>query len=362
MKYIRPEFFDRFHCIASDCRDNCCAAGWEIDVDDETAKRYLACGGALGDDLRSALSTGPDGTVLTMRPDGTCPLLNEQGLCRIVLEKGEDWLCSICAEHPRFYNWYDNYKEAGVGLCCEEACRLLFAEEGPLVFAEGDCDDEPCEPDSMAQPLRQVRAAMLERLSDCTNSFETNICSILRQANAVQDALDCEDPEAMTRCAEIPKARDLQPVSEEKCGRAVAQVMACFSNLEVLNAQWTEKCSAAERRATELCRNHTDAQEWFYARLASYMIYRWMMQALYDGEVKGRILFVAVACIAIRALELNAWNGEKDPQSVRLDVVREFSKEIEYSDDNMDTLWHVVGDEKGLPEEILEIAIRGLFS
>ena len=41
-------------------------------------------------------------------------------------------LCDICREHPRFYEWYGEYKDAGVGLCCEEAVRLLLESEKAL--------------------------------------------------------------------------------------------------------------------------------------------------------------------------------------------------------------------------------------
>ena len=34
MKGCRPEYYDRFRCIAGACKDSCCI-GWEIDVDEE---------------------------------------------------------------------------------------------------------------------------------------------------------------------------------------------------------------------------------------------------------------------------------------------------------------------------------------
>ena len=38
MKLLKPDFYDDFVCIASRCRDTCCA-GWEIEVDEETLKK-----------------------------------------------------------------------------------------------------------------------------------------------------------------------------------------------------------------------------------------------------------------------------------------------------------------------------------
>ena len=37
MKFIKPNFYDAFHCTAAACSDTCCA-GWEIDVDPDTVE------------------------------------------------------------------------------------------------------------------------------------------------------------------------------------------------------------------------------------------------------------------------------------------------------------------------------------
>ena len=34
-----PSYYEKFHCIADQCKDNCCY-GWEIDIDSRTAGRY----------------------------------------------------------------------------------------------------------------------------------------------------------------------------------------------------------------------------------------------------------------------------------------------------------------------------------
>ena len=50
-----PHYYKAFHCIASDCRDNCCVGGWEIDIDEETAQYYLSMEGEFGDRLRNKM-------------------------------------------------------------------------------------------------------------------------------------------------------------------------------------------------------------------------------------------------------------------------------------------------------------------
>ena len=125
-------FFDQFKCIGSACTDTCCA-GWEIEVDETTAQGYLAEKGAFGDRLRREIGSEP-GEYFFKLKNNRCPFLNKENLCDIFINLGEDRLCDICREHPRFYNWFGDYTEVGLGLCCEEAERLLFSNSKPLTF------------------------------------------------------------------------------------------------------------------------------------------------------------------------------------------------------------------------------------
>ncbi len=42
------------------------------------------------------------GTKFYMNEDGRCAFLNENNLCDIYIQLGEEALCDICTEHPRF--------------------------------------------------------------------------------------------------------------------------------------------------------------------------------------------------------------------------------------------------------------------
>ena len=75
MKFIKPNFYDAFHCTAAACSDTCCA-GWEIDVDPDTVEYYENLEGELGDRLREELCDLPDGTVcFRLGENERCPFL-----------------------------------------------------------------------------------------------------------------------------------------------------------------------------------------------------------------------------------------------------------------------------------------------
>lgn len=44
--YEYPDYYESFHCIGGICKDSCCA-GWEVDVDDDSAELYSNVPAAL---------------------------------------------------------------------------------------------------------------------------------------------------------------------------------------------------------------------------------------------------------------------------------------------------------------------------
>ena len=121
MKFVKPNFYDRFRCTASACSDTCCA-GWEIDIDPDTKAYYETLEGEFGERLREQIEELPEGMAcFRLTEDERCPFLTDDNLCEVIFELGDDGLCEICREHPRFYEQFADRMEMGVGLCCEEA-------------------------------------------------------------------------------------------------------------------------------------------------------------------------------------------------------------------------------------------------
>ena len=117
MRLVVPSYYDRFHCIGSACRHNCCI-GWEIDIDDTTAEAYQHIDGALGCRLQQHIANTDNVPHFILGTDERCPFLNLDNLCDIILELGEEALCDICTDHPRFRNVLPDRTEMGIGLCC----------------------------------------------------------------------------------------------------------------------------------------------------------------------------------------------------------------------------------------------------
>ena len=290
MIFVRPDFYDDFACIASRCRHSCCV-GWEIDIDSDALARWEGIGGPLGEKMRRSIAHDPTPHFVLAEGE-RCPLLRADGLCELMLAEGEDSLCDICASHPRFYQEYPDRLEAGLGLCCEEAARLLLSGKGPLrLTADGD------EGDTLSPtPLLRQRGRLFAILADETESLSAR----------------------MARCLTL-YGRALLPFDP----RAAADFLL---TLERMDDAWAALLRRlAEESPAEL---EPRLSEGPYGRLAAYFLYR-HFAAGGEDEAAARLAFALFAARLLCAMAACA------PLE---DAVRLFSAEIEYSDENVEKI------------------------
>ena len=295
MLSLRPDFYDDFRCRASGCRHSCCV-GWEIDVDSETLAWYRSIPGEIGASLREMIELSPT-PHFRLTEGERCPFLRDDGLCRLILTLGEDGLCDICAEHPRFYNEYPGRLEMGLGLCCEEAARLLLAGTGHLrLIAESDGETET--PDA----LLLLRGEVFRLLAG-----EESMTVRMEKAMALLDAA-------------LP-AFDVRDA-----------VRFCLT-LERMDESWT---ALLTRLATSPpMEPEPRLSEIRFARIAEYLVYRHFASAPTRREAALRLSFCFFSVRLLCALEALA------PLD---DALRLFSAEIEYSDENVEKLCAWLGD------------------
>lgn len=141
MTISAPKYYKNFKCIADRCTHSCCI-GWEIDIDDATMAKYTSLSGGYGKAIAYSIELG-ETPHFRLCDDERCPHLDERGLCRIISNVGEEYLCDICREHPRFYNDTMRGKEVGLGMACEEAARIILSSDcyGEMIVAD-ECDVE----------------------------------------------------------------------------------------------------------------------------------------------------------------------------------------------------------------------------
>lgn len=299
MKLYAPDYYKSFACIADRCRHSCCL-GWEIDIDPDTRDFYRTVGGEIGLRLQESIDDGEETACFRMGADERCPFLNRSGLCDLILSLGEESLCQICADHPRFRSFFADRTEIGLGLCCEEATRLVLSWKDPVQLEIIEDDGMNDESDSFEEELLALRGELISVAQDRSLTVDERAQRILARSGL---KLPVPDPELIL-------------------------------SLERLDEAWTECINQLWHfsGATAL----TDEFDIPFEQLLVYLLYRHLPLALEDGEVSGHISFCVWCWLLIRLLccvhmELNGSLALED----MAEVCRMYSSEIEYSDENI---------------------------
>lgn len=158
MKTVAPDYYKLFRCTASACRHTCCC-GWEVDIDTDSLRRFEKL-----PDIAPYIDY--EGTPhFRLLPGERCPFLNDDGLCAQIKKHGEQVLCQICADHPRFRSYWQDRVELGLGLVCEEAARLVLSRETPMKLVVLEDDGEPSQISEEELEIRRWRDNLIESVS-----------------------------------------------------------------------------------------------------------------------------------------------------------------------------------------------------
>ena len=311
MKLIAPAYYPRFRCLAGACRHTCCR-GWEIDVDETALTRYEQVGGSLGDKLRRAIDRAGDAPHFRLDQQENCPFLTKNGLCELILHLGEDSLCQVCADHPRYRGFFTDRTEIGLGLCCEAAARriLTWPENVDLITLEDDGGDEA--PTAEEQAFLQLRARLMAVAQDRSRPIAARV-------------------DELEQMSGIPLPWDALP-----------RWVELLLTLERLDEAWTHRLTALmDAPPAEGLSPEWDAP---LEQLLTCLMYRHLTGALEDGDAAGRLAFVVLGWKLICALFLREREQTMD---TLVETVRLWASEIEYSDENTAALLDAL-DEGGL--------------
>lgn len=430
MKLRKPAYYDAFKCIGSACQDTCCA-GWEIEIDEWTAERYHDVTGIMGERLKENITETEEEVYFNLCEDKRCPFLNQDNLCDLMIHMGEEYLCDICREHPRHYEWFGDYTEIGLGLCCEEAGRLLFASEAPIRYietetaADGDFEtvedwnsDEDHEYRGMQEYeeehgykedhegitdteyielLLSARQTAFSIVQNRRMKITDRLIILLQYAEELQDSLDADDYEEMKRSIHIYQNQDAcesawnqmrtilagqsrnqtKPEYTEKkrnldFGQAYdygRQLLDIYSKLESLDGSWSvrmEKLTALveDGDIKKIFKQaYPQAEQYEYEHFSMYLIYRYFMQTLFDGDLLGKVKFVIMSMLILKLMDYDTMQTLQENDSDftlwnRIQNAKQYSKEIEYCTENMEALGSMCWEEESMSTEALILMLE----
>ncbi len=315
MLFRRPCYYDKFTCTADKCSDNCCI-GWEICIDKHTADFYRCVSGYFGKRLKESIQSGDEPSFILKGE--RCPFLNKSNLCDIIINLGENALCQICRDHPRWFEWYGNEKEGGIGLSCEEGARLILTEEDFADYFESETDEEPDEDfdEDAYRFLLSVRENVFDILCEDELCFTDKANSILEL---------CAEAEARLNGGE-----KLSPVPFD-FNTELPHALSVLEKTEHIDEKWTS--AFKKLKGISLTPELIADNEKYFIRLFAYFVWRYFLTSVFDYCVTEKIRFALFSVTVMSALYCSC--EEKNFDSLLKSAVL-YSKQMEYSSENLD--------------------------
>jgi len=304
MLNVYPDYYKEFKCINNKCTHNCCI-GWEIDIDEKSYLYYKAIEGEFGSRINENICHS-DTPYFILGKDERCPFLNKDNLCDIIITLGENCICDICKEHPRFHNELPDRIESGLGLCCEEAARLILTHKNPVrLIYDGETDYD-----------------------DTIIDIRDKIISILQN----------RDKTITDRITDMYSVLSLKKVDFD-----IEYYIDLLYRLERMDSNWTDILKTLKNNINTIDSDnfkiYINDREIEYEQLLVYIIYRYFANSEDSDDMKVNIIFADFVYNLIYYIGACIYTLKSEfTLNMQVQLLRLFSCEIEYSDENINII------------------------
>lgn len=222
MRRVRPDYYEKFQCIANRCTITCCQE-WKIGVDNETNRKWkkLLPPDTVVDKKKnlSAYTVNKDGMrVIALDEKHRCPFLNEEKLCRLLCTYTDRVLSDTCTQFPREVHRFSTHEEETLMPCCP-AVIDIWKDAKEIVFPKVDREYKDL--------LFAIREHMMELLEDSTQRLEDQ----LKQGFYILLELNKQDSLTM------------QLVNEYFSGESVAQLREAIAQIPMDELDSMDECN-----------------------------------------------------------------------------------------------------------------------
>lgn len=300
---ITPDYYNKFKCIAGDCKHSCCIGAWDIEVDEDTLNRYLTLDGEMGERVKNAINE----ENVFIRQNGRCPMFSDDGLCDLV--KCGAGLCVTCDEYPRFTRDYDDYIEKGIALSCEAATEIILNNKNKveLVGETGECEDE------LFPILYNARKEIFEILQNREWDILKRIRLALIYGIELRERINNNDFDVFSYAPD-----DIDGERED-----ITPFVEFIKTLPVTDETFHTMLDNAK---------HPDSVDDIKGeQLAVYFTHRYFLQSIFDCDPLAKLKLMALSVMTI----LSMGEGCGDI----LEAARMYSVEIEHNEDGIDEIY-----------------------
>lgn len=388
MRYVKPHYYDNFHCIADECPDTCCA-GWQIVIDEETLEKYSRVTGPFGNRLYASIDWREG---IFRQNKGRCSFLNDENLCDLYKELGKGSLCRTCAMYPRHVEEFEGLRELSLSLSCPVAAEMILTCRKPLALLEEETEEEEALAEEfedfdylMFTQLEDARALIFSIMQDRKVPIENRMQKVLMLAHRIQQCIDeeryCDVDEVIFLEKNSGYEHVGNPDTESRYDKMRREYQV-LDNLERLRKEWTAILDHAwdilykqgEEHYQRICREFNNSfggnskfrEDWslFTENLMLFFVYTYFCGAVYDDQVYSKIALAEFSVRWTGELIMAAWVSKvgriaenENTDSVTTDsldtvfdwqlcieIAYRYAREIEHSDDNLNALEERLGN------------------
>lgn len=364
MIYIKPEYYGKFTCIASQCEDTCCA-GWEIGIDPQSLKKYEATKGVFGNRLHNSIQWKRQSF---QQYEGRCIFLNEENLCDMYAEAGPEMLCETCKCYPRHKELFEGREEEFLAISCPEVARIILRTEQPVKLEVTNTKENETATNHNKEELFEVREVLLRLLQDRSYDIQTRMSIALGLGHDLQSRINHNKRKAIGQMLKRYEDKTIRNYLAGKVRkyegpgwdryRLMKQATKVVSHLKVLNRDWYEDTQSAlhslyrggkeeytqnvRKFQESVGRHSSNAKQYeiWMEQLAVYFIMNYFAGAIYDDEAEQKVKFAMYHCLMIQELWMARWMrnlGVLEEQDV-VQVVYQYAREVEHLDDNIEKI------------------------
>lgn len=372
MRYIIPDYYQEFTCIADRCTDTCCA-GWQIMIDDRSYRKYRRMRGAYAKTLKQSVDWKQH--CFRQTGDLRCAFLNEDNLCEMYRNLGPQSLCKTCHNYPQHIEEFENVRRISLSVSCPEVARMLVEREDAITYREYEregTEEYEFFDYILYDQLVAGRKVMIEQLQDRSLPLVVRCGLVLGLAHDMHirigkgRAVTC--PELFDRYRQPLVIR----LVTGRLGRRASfyersqELMQELKSLERLQPAWGWLLEEAQRNLyssgqEEYDRLHREFEQWWKAEFAHlgivlehllvYFLDTYFCGAVYDEEVYAMTQFGMQQAVMIYELWLAAWirNGRTLDREDLTEIIYRYSREIEHSDVNIRELEEFAWEHPWIP-------------
>lgn len=365
MHYKKPQYYDKFTCIADRCPDTCCA-GWQIVIDDTSLENYGKILGTFGERLQKSIDWEEG---IFRQNQRRCAFLNQENLCDLYRELGADSLCDTCRMYPRHVEEYEDLREFSLSLSCPVAAEMILGCKEQVRFLEEEDDVEEQEEEYedfdiiLFDWLEEAREILLEVIQDRSLPVSARMLVLLHVSFLSQKALDQGILLEMDLKAEVEKAvSESRKTGVQKQGEKVFQnkilLLKDLQKLEILREEWTELLHRLEKNLyawgveyyealreeflESVQETSSQKKQWeiYEEQLLVFFVYTYFCGAVYDDMIYTKAVLAVFSVLWIEELWMERWlsKGKKLEFQDMVQVAYTYAREIEHSDENLNLL------------------------